>query len=77
MGKYNKLLEDNVIGKELEENQEYQEETVQLDIIFYLLKKVIPIEDLKLLMKYDEVITSIHTKENKKWFEKGLELGLK
>jgi hypothetical protein len=76
MEKYNKLLEDNVICKELKEDEEYQKERVQADIIFYLLKKVIPIEDLKLLMKYDEVITSIHTKENKKWFEEGTKLGL-
>ena len=77
MGKYNKLLEGNVICKELKEDKEYREETAQADIIFYLLKKAIPAEDLKLLMKYDEAVTSIHEKENKKWFEKGLELGLK
>ncbi len=77
MEKYNELLECNAIGKELEKDSEYQKEVTQADIIFYLLEKAIPAESLKLLMKYDEFITSIHEKENKKWFEKGLKLGFK
>ena len=77
MEKYNEISENNTICEELKQDKEYQKETVQADIIFYLLKKAIPAEDLKLLMKYDEAVTSIHEKENKKWFEKGLELGLK
>ena len=77
MEKYNEISENNTICEELKQDKEYQKERVQADIIFYLLEKAIPIEDLKLLMRYDEIITSIHEKENKKWFEKGLELGLK
>ena len=77
MEKYNEISENNTICEELKQDKEYQKERVQADIIFYLLKKAIPAESLKLLMKYDEAITSINEKENKKWFEKGLELGLK
>lgn len=68
---YQGLLKNRSVDNKLKSNKDYKKLVCELDIIFYLLKKCIPQNKLKLLMKYDEIESDIHIIEQEEWFKQG------